>query len=155
MVRLLLRMVEHPAAWTAKCSSPKFTVISCVCTTPLFRSEKYLRQKYEQEHLSARQIAVLIQCSHSAVNAALIQFGIKRVNQRSGWTEYGWKFKQGKRVMHFRQQLVIRQMIRWHERGWTNSHIAMHLNTRKIPSPSGKGNWHGTTINRILSREKK
>ncbi len=133
-------------------SSPKFTVISSVCTTPLFRRESFLRQKYEQERLSARQIAFLIGCSHSVINRALIQFGIKKLGQRSGWVEYGCKLKLGKRVRHVRQQVIIKQMGRWREKGWTYDDIAKRLNDRKIPSPDGKSRWHGSTIARILRR---
>lgn len=133
-------------------SSPKFTVVSSVCTTPLFRRESFLRQKYEQERLSARQIAFLIGCSHSVINRALIQFGIKKLGQRSGWVEYGWKFKLGKRVRHVRQQVIIKQMGRWRKKGWTYDAIAKRLNDRKIPSPDGKSQWYGSTILRILSR---
>lgn len=135
-------------------SSPKFTVISSVCTTPLFRREYFLRQKYEQERLSARQIAFLIGCSHSVINRALIQFGIKKLGQRSGWVEYGWKFKLGKRVRHVRQQVIIKQMGRWRKKGWTYNDIAKRLNDRKITSPDGKSRWYGSTIARILKRSK-
>lgn len=145
-------MVEPLTALSSLCSSPKFTVISSVCTTPLFRRESFLRQKYEQERLSARQIAFLIGCSHSVINRALIQFGIKKLGQRSGWVEYGWKFKLGKRVKHHRQQKIIQQMRNLRKRGWTFHRIAKKLNDRKIPAPGGSI-WYGATIVRVLQRD--
>lgn len=33
--------------------------------------------------------------------------------------------------------------------------IAKHLNDTNIPTPSGKGKWHSSTINRILNNEEK
>jgi len=143
--------VEPLMASSSLGSSPKFTVISSVCTTPLFRRESFLRQKYEQERLSARQIAFLIGCSHSVINRALIQFGIKKLGQRSGWVEYGWKFKLGKRVKHVRQQTIIQQMKRWRSKGWAYGRIAERLNVRKIPAPAGDI-WYGSTVGKITKR---
>lgn len=133
-------------------SSPKFTVISLVCTTPPFRSESFLRQKYEIEKLSARQIAILIGCSHTVINNALIRYGVRKLNQRSGWVEYGWKIKFGKRVPHARQQTTIKQMLRWRTQGWTYKKIAKRLSDRKVPTPTGTDIWYGSNIRRIILR---
>lgn len=147
----LRKMVESNPGSTTLCSSPKPTMVSSICTTPPFRSESFLRRKYEVEGLSARQIAFLIGCAHSVINRALITYGIKKTQQRSGWVEYGWKFKLGKRVPHVRQRTVIQQMQRWKSRGWTYQRIAQRLNDRKIPAPAG-GNWHGSAVGKILKR---
>jgi hypothetical protein len=144
--------VEHLSASTAVRSSPKFTVISRVCTTPLFRSETFLRQKYEHERLSARQISFLIGCSHSIINKALTDFKIKKRAQQSGWIEYGWQLKLGKRTKFHREQVVIRLMQKWRKEGSTLNNIAQRLNDLNISSPKGSGKWHSTTIGRILKR---
>lgn len=151
LIRGHRKMVELSMALSSLGSSPKFTVVSAVCTTPLFRRESFLRQKYEQERLSARQIAFLIGCSHSVINRALVQFGIKKIGQRSGWVEYGWKFKLGRRVPHRRQQIIIEQMYRMRRRGWTFQRIAQKLNERKISAPAGD-KWYGATVGKILKR---
>lgn len=143
-------MESNPGSTTI-CSSPKPTIISSVCTTPPFKNETFLRQKYEVEGLSARQIAFLIGCAHSVINRALITYGIKKTAQRGGWIEYGWKMKNGKRVPHTRQQTVIHQMRRWRTKGWAYGKIAEKLNGRKIPAPAG-GIWYAATVGKIVKR---
>lgn len=143
--------MEPRSGFSSRVSSPKLAVISSLSTTPLFKLEGFLKQKYHQERLSARQIAVLIRCSHSVVNSALIRFGIKKLAQSSGWIEYGWKLKFGRRVPHRRQQIIIRQISNMRKRGWTYQRIAQKLNDRKIPAPQGLI-WYSSTISKILKR---
>ncbi len=144
-------VVEQPG-WTTRHSSPKPTIVSSLCTTPPFRSEAFLRQKYEVEGLSARQIALLIGCAHSVINRALITYGIRKTKQQGGWIEYGWKLKLGKRVRRVRQRTIIQQMQRWKIRGWSHQRIAQRLNDRKIPAPAG-GTWYGSTVGKILKHQ--
>ena len=144
-------MVDRPLGFSGRASSPKISVISSLSTTPLFKLEWFLRQKYEEEKLSARQIAVLIGCSHSVINNALIRFGIKKLAQSSGWIEYGWKLKLGRRVLHRRHQIIIRQIANMKKRGWSLERIAKKLNDREIPAPQGDI-WYSSTIGKILKR---
>lgn len=143
-------MVEQSSPWTKTRSSPSFTMKSSICTTPLFRNESFLRQKYELEGLSARQIAVLIQCSHSTINRALDDFGITKSKRQGGWVEYGWKMKNGKRVPHVRQQRIIDQIMRWKNRGWSYRKIAKLLSSRGVKSPSGIERWSIASLRRVL-----
>ena len=143
-------MVAQQQSWDKSSSSPRFTIKSGICTTRLFKNESFLRQKYEVEGLSARQIAFLIGSSHNAVNRSLDYYKIKRRPHRGGWVEFGWKMKNGKRVPHVRQQNVIQQMKRWKDRGWSNRRIAERLNEREVSTPTGKGRWYGSNIGRIL-----
>lgn len=134
-------------------SSPKITLYSMLYTTPLYKNERFLRQKYEFEGLSARQIAVLISCSHDAVNRALERFRIAKSNAKTGPIPYGWKLCKGKRIPHKREQKIIQQMKTLRRRGWSLRKIADHLNENAISISSGSGVWHASSVERILSRK--
>lgn len=149
------KMVDQSIPWTTTESSPKFTIISSICTMPLFKNKEFLSEKYEVEGLSARQIALLIGCSHSVINRALESFGITKTLRRGGWVEFGWKMKNGKLVKHIRQQMVIQQMLRKRFRGWSYSKIATWLNAKGIESTSSKSMWYHTTVARIVSANSK
>lgn len=125
-------------------------MVSSICTTPLFRSESFLRQKYEVERLSARQIAILISTSHSVINHALDHFNIERIPQQSGWKEYGFKLINGKKIPHVREQNIIQRMVRWRNAKWSFNRIASKLNSLGIKTQSGGGQWYGPTVKRIL-----
>ncbi|HRO65959.1 MAG TPA: hypothetical protein PL182_00190 [Pseudobdellovibrionaceae bacterium] len=71
-------MVDQLSPKTNTASSINLKMISHICTGPLYRKEEWLKQKYLAEKLPVRQIAVLIGCSHHAVNNTLKKFGMKR-----------------------------------------------------------------------------
>ena len=123
---------------------------SSVCTTPLYKNEDFLRQKYEVEKLSARQIAVLISCSHDAINRALSTFGIRKRKIKSGYAPYGHKLHKNKVVPHVRQQKIIKQMQRLRKKGWSYKKIADRLNDCGVKTPTGKDKWYGCGVRRIL-----
>lgn len=125
---------------------------STVSTTPLFRSKSFLNQKYVVEGLSARQIAVLIDCGHSTINSTLIRHGIKKKKQASGWLTYGTKMEGGKRVAHYREQQVIGQISRKREVGWSYQKISDWLSGRGIRTPAGQTRWYHSTVKRIYER---
>ena len=130
-------------------SSPKIEVFSVICTTPLYKNEDFLRQKYEVEGLSARQIAVLISCSHDTVNRALEKFGIIKTLSKTGRVPYGWKIVKGKRVPHVHQQHTIKKIKRLQSQGWSHNKIADYLNKLLIP-PANGSIWHPGTVSRTL-----
>ncbi len=125
---------------------------STVSTTPLFRSKSFLNQKYTVEGLSARQIAVLIGCGHSTINTTLIRHGITKKKQASGWLTYGTKMEGGKRVSHFRENLVIESIQRKRKAGWSYQKISDWLSNRGIRTPAGQTRWYHSTVKRISER---
>jgi IS30 family transposase len=131
-------------------TSTEIRVKSDVCTTPLFENKDFLTQKYVIEGLSARQIAVLIGCSHSTINNALIRYGIQKQIRKSGWIELGFRLSNGLRVPHVREQNLLERMRHRKVQGWSNAKISAWLNDQNIPSPSGKSQWYPATIGRLL-----
>ena len=152
-LKLLGLVVAQESSCTTPCSSPQFTMKSSICTTSLFKNPVFLRQKYEAEGLSARQIAFLIGCAHSVINRALDKYKIKKSMRRPGYAEYGWAIRFGRKVRHVRHQKIIQQMIRKKHKGWSDSRAAEWLNHREIPSPSGKAKWYGSTVARVIKPE--
>ena len=134
-------------------SSLSLRIKSSICTTPLYENKTYLCQKYHVEGLPARQISVLIGCAHSTINDALERFGIRKEPRISGWVPYGYKYVQGQRVPHVREQIVIRKIQERKAKGWSNARIADWLNKKGIKSPSRKAVWYPPTVGRIARVE--
>lgn len=143
-------MVDQQARMTTLSSPVNLQVKSIVSTTPLYRNKDFLTRKYTVEGLSARQIADVIGCGHSTINEALERYEISKEHRKSGWIEYGFKLVNGKRVAHVRERIVIEQVIKKKNHGWSNAKIADWLNTRKIASSSGQAKWYPATIGRLI-----
>ena len=145
-------MVDPKSLYREKVSSPEFKIKSTLSTTPLYKNKAFLKQKYEVEKLSARQIAVLIGCSHAAVNRAIKHFNFVTQAHQGGWAGYGFKLHHGVLVPHVREQIIIRRILRWREAKWSFTRIAKALNRSGISTPSKKGKWHASNIKRIWLR---
>lgn len=147
-------MVDQLSPMTPNCSPANVQVESIVSTTPLFENSDYLNQKYTIEGLSARQIAVLIDCAHSTINDALEQFGIVKKRSVSGHIPYGYKMENGRRVRHVREQKIIKQIRLKKDYEWSNAKIAEWLNARGVRSPA-LSIWYSATVGRILRSDSK
>lgn len=145
--------MERPTTKTIRTSSANVALNSIICTTPLYDNKAFLIQKYVQERLTARQIGVLAGCAHSTINDALDKFGItKSRKHRGGHIPYGWKMKNCRVVRHTREQMIIQQIWRRKQKGWSNAKIAKSLSDRGIKSPSGNQIWSPATVGRIVWR---
>lgn len=149
-MRAASKLVEAETREFLKTASGYIRIKSDISTTPLFRNKSFLSQKYTQEKLSARQIAVLIGTGHSTVNSALVRFGIAKEKRKSGWIEYGIKLENGKRVPHVRAQLILKGMVRKRDQGWSYAKISEWLQNRGIRSPSGQTRWFSATVRRLV-----
>ncbi len=142
-------MVDLFSSMTNKTSSAYIALNSSICTTPLSDNKAFLVQKYSVEKLSARQIGVLAGCAHSTINDALDRFGIRKTKRAGGHVPYGWKMKLGRIAKHTREQIVIAQIVRRKQKGWSNVRIAEWLSIRRIKTPSGRVTWSSATVGRI------
>jgi hypothetical protein len=133
-------------------ASINLRIKSTISTTPLFRNKSFLNQKYTIEKLSARQIAVLIGCSHSVINSALRRYGIVAEPRESGWIKYGTKLEGGLRVPHVREKNIIKSIQRKRNHGWSYTRISDWLHIRGVRCPSGRGRWFPATVRRINER---
>jgi hypothetical protein len=147
------KMVDLSLPKTINMSSPKIKIISYIKTKSSYRNEAFLKQKYEVERLSARQIAILIGCGHSTINTALEKMGLKKERRFSGHVPYGYKMVFGKRVEHTREQNIIKQMTAKYEKGWSGTKIASWLDERKIKPPASEKNWYSGTVLALIRRE--
>lgn len=145
-------MVDQFSPKTNTASSIDLKLISSVCTSPLYRKEDWLKHKYLVENLSARQIAVLIGCSHHSVNCALKRFGMRRdiaIRGRLGF-EVRWGPKG--RIVPRRLKTLVRWMLSCRRNGLSYREIARRLESRGVKAPSGKPKWYEGTIRAILKR---
>lgn len=139
---------------TNTASSINLKLISSICTSPLYRKEEWLRQKYQSEKMSARRIAVLIGCSHHSVNCALKRFGMKRdvaIRGRLGF-EVRWGPKG--RIVPRRLKALVLWMTKLRSEGRSYREIACRLEKRGVKAPSGQVKWYGCTVRSILIRNR-
>jgi hypothetical protein len=125
---------------------------SSVCTSPLYRKEAWLRQKYLVENLPARQIAVLIGCSHHAVNGALNKFGMKRDIAVRGRLGFEVRWGPNGRIVPTRLKALVRWMTKLRQNGSSYREIARRLEAKGIEAPSGRIKWYACTVRSILKR---
>ena len=135
-------------------SSINLKIISDICTSPLYRKEEWLRQKYLVEKLPARQIAALIGCSHHAVNSALKRFGMKRditARRRLGF-EVRWG--PNGRITPARLKAIVRWMTKLRSDDASYHDIAKRLEAKCVEAPSGRVKWYACTVRSILMRNR-
>lgn len=146
------RWVDQVIPWSTNRSSPRFTIKSSISTSPLYRKEAFLKQKYVVEGFSARQISFLIGCSHHAVNQALKKFGMKREIHRRGRLPYELGLSKRGRIYEKGCQRIVQKMIRLRRTGKTYREIARLLEELGVSTPVGKTRWYAGTVRAILKR---
>jgi AICAR transformylase/IMP cyclohydrolase PurH len=128
------------------------SIVSSIQQIPLFRSESYLRQKYEVEKLSTKEIAAEIFSSRTAVSGWLKAYGIpiRTSYKTASHLRYGEALRRRKVVIHRREQQYIEKMNQLRAQGFSYWKIADVLNSMKIPTKTGRGCWHARSVQQIL-----
>lgn len=148
------KVVDQFSPKTNTASSINLKLISSVCTSPLYRKEEWLRQKYQTEKMSARQIAVLIGCSHHSVNCALKRFGMKRDISTRGRLGFEVQWRSNGRIAPRKLKSLVRWMTKLRSDGSSYREIASKLEKRGIEAPSGRLKWYACTVRSILLRNR-
>jgi DNA-binding CsgD family transcriptional regulator len=123
---------------------------------PLFKSESFLRQKYLEEGLSTRQIALEIFSSRSTVAAHMKKFGIPlraedvAHKMNKGRLAYGERRPVGQMAIHKREAEVIAKMQELRRQGYSYWKIADILTTMKVPTKTRRARWAAATVMKIL-----
>jgi IS30 family transposase len=143
-------MADQFSTITIKTPSVHLKVKSSICTSPLYRKEAWLRQKYLAEKLSARQIGALIGCSHDAVNRALKKFGMIREPSKHGRLGYEVMRDFRGRTYEKARLKTVKWMMDLRNKGLSYHEIAKRLNTKRTPTPSRNGHWHGASVLKSL-----
>jgi recombinase len=147
-------MVDQLSPKTNTASSINLKLISSICTSPLYRKEEWLKQKYQVEKLSARQIAVLIGCSHHSVNCALKRFSMKRDIAIRGRLAFEVRWGPKGRIIPRRLKALVSWMAKLRTQGLSYREIARRLEGRGVKAPSGQVKWYGCTVRSILFRNR-
>ena len=131
-------------------------MISSVRQLPLYRSECYLRQKYEAERRSIKEIAAEIFSSRSAVAAHLKAYGIlirpaDVENKTRSQLRYGEAWRNRQVVAHRRELENVEKMRQLRGRGFSYWKIADVFNSMKVPTKTGRGRWHARAIQKIIN----
>lgn len=147
-------MVDQFSPKTNTTSSINLKLISTICTSPLYRKEVWLRSKYEAEKMSARQIAVLIGCSHHSVNSALKQFGMKRDTPIRGRLGFEVRWGPNGRIVPRKLKTLIQWITKLRDKGLSYREIASRLERKGVDAPSGRVKWYACTVRSILMRNR-
>ncbi len=114
----------------------------------------WLKQKYLLEKLPARQIAVLIGCSHHAVNSALKRFRMKQGIAVRGRLGFEVRWGPHGRIVPARLKGLIRWMTKLRHNGSGYREIARRLEVKGVGAPSGQVKWYACTVRSILMRNR-
>ena len=139
-------------------SAKNLSMISTLQSTPLYRNEEFLRQRYREKQLSTGQIAREIRSARSTVKEALETFGIQlrsiddahKLNK--GQVAYGEKVIKGKTVRHCAEQRVLKQMLKLRNEGASFGKIANWLNSEGIPTKNRTAAWDRPTVYKVIRR---
>jgi hypothetical protein len=132
------------------------SIESTIQAIPLYRNEIFLRQKYLEERLSAKQIASLIFSARSSVinHLRALNIPIRREDEqrqlRPGQHRYGERLSSGQVVSHKGELKIIQQMVQMRRRGLSYRAIAQALQVQGTPTKNRTSKWHATTVMKIL-----
>ena len=137
---------------------PKPSVVSSISTVPLVRQESFLRQKYEVEGLSIRQIAAQTFSARSSVAAYIKKFGIplrdcvQQLQFNKGQMGCGERHAKMGIIEHKGQGDVIDLMVKLRSKDYSYWKIAEELTRRGITTKNGYGPWKAATVMKICKR---
>lgn len=140
---------------------PEPFVISSINTVPPVRQESFLRQKYEVEELSIRQIAAITFSARSVVSRYMKEFGIPlrdrdtalRLNK--GQLALGERLTRQGVVCHRGESETIALIVKLRSKDYSYRQIAAELTRRKIPTKNGRQEWAAATVMKIGRRAAK
>ena len=114
-----------------------------------FRFKRNIERLYNNEKLSAREIAVKLGSSHHSVNTAIKRFKIPKPKQIRR-PKFGRSTPNKSEAQIKNEIKAIALIIQMSQNGKSLRAIANHLNERSIRTPSGQGKWVQSTIKRII-----
>lgn len=114
-----------------------------------FRFKRNLERLYNEEKLSAREIAAKLGSSHHSINSAIKRFKIPKPDKVRR-PRFG-RATPNKSEAHVKKELKTLELIRQLKKsGKSLRAIANYLNKQAIKTPSGSGLWVPSTIKRVL-----
>lgn len=117
-----------------------------------FRFKRKIERLYNDEKLSAREIAVKLGSSHHSVNEAIKRFNIPKPT-RIRRPKFGRPTPNKSETQLKREIKVITLILRLNKNGNSLRTIATYLNDNQIKTPSGSGTWVQSTIRRIIKNK--
>lgn len=137
---------------------PKPLIVSSISVTPLYKQECFLRQKYEVEGLSIRQIAAQVFSARSTVAGQMKAFKIplrdctEQLRFNKGQMAFGERQTAQGVIPHKGQEDVMGIMIKLRSKDYSYWKIADELTRRGIPTKNGNRQWKAATVMKICKR---
>lgn len=151
MARLsCVNTVEFPPA--------NIPIISNIQQLPLYKSECFLREKYLEEKLSARQIAALTVSARSTILKYLEEYDIPMRSEdetllhNKGQMAYGERLVNRQIIAHQREIETIEKIRALRKQGLSYWKISDVLNAMDIPTKTRRAKWQAATVMKILKR---
>jgi hypothetical protein len=144
---------------TVEFPPPNISIISNIQHLPLYKSECFLRKKYLEEKLSARQIAAIVVSARSTVLKHLKGYQIplrsedEALLHNKGQLGYGERLVNGKVIIHKGELENIEKIKTLRGQGHSYWEIASIFNSMNIPTKNQGSRWHPTTVMKILKAQ--
>ena len=115
-----------------------------------FRFKRNIERLYIEQQLSAREIAIKLDCSHNSINAALKKFNMPK-SEKIRRPKYGRQTPNKSESQINKELKIITLIAKLKNQGKSLRMIAKYLNNKAVRTPSGDGLWVQSTIKRILN----
>lgn len=115
-----------------------------------FRFKRTVENLYNEHKLSAREIAIKLNCSHHAINEAIKKLKIK-ITSKVRRPKFGRSSPNKSENQLKLESKIIALLHDLKNQGKSFVDIAHSLNSRGIKTPSGHGKWRPSTVKRILN----
>ncbi len=115
-----------------------------------FRFKRNIERLYNDEKLSAREVAAKLGSSHSSINTAVKKLELtKPIKIRR--PRFGRPTPNKSETQSKKELKTIALILDLKRQGFSLGMIARHLNNNKINTPSGSGSWVKSTVKRLLN----
>jgi proline dehydrogenase len=149
-------MVDGDKQCAKSVLNPKIDIITTTYITSSPINENVLKQKYEVERLSMREVATQLASSKTTIRKYLLKYNIpiRETGKASNLDSrvYGQKKISNKKMDHKREQRVIDSIIKMHKEGLSCRATSRVLNEMKTPTKKQGKKWHHDTVSKIIQR---
>lgn len=129
---------------------------------PLFMDGKLLMEMYVEKRLSTKEIASELKAARSTILkylkihcVPLRRSGVN-IRKRPGFgLAYGKRIVNRQEIINKREQDAIAKMRDLRSQGFSYWKIADIFNTLRVPTKTGRGQWHARSIQQILDSNAK
>ena len=157
---LTSKMGSSPSPIAVDFRPPKLSMISGVQVLPLYRNKIFLHEQYVESGLNISEISRLIFSSRAAVRNGLRRAGIDlraqdELPKSKSQLRYGEALRKRQTIEHKRELAAIGKMRALRNEGFSYWKIAAVLNSMRVPTKTGRSQWHARFVQKVLDQLQK